>query len=268
MALQRKGNVAEQPEKVAVAETNEKVSAQVTAESTIQEAGEANNVGIWSDKLHLVAPLGDPSNPDTTTDEKSGDKKVTSTIVGYRMKADIDLEVPDVKVGDDFKKNLMSFVGDPNQTRHVPAGTEFDLTRFELGMLISRDEFNGKALGGDKPVSCSYSTSQKKGSAGSVLTASGATAIPSISLRAFNPGQSIKDFPIIDVLDYTVTKGENNVVRKVRTIKPGFEKFAALCVTNVRTPGSKSGSAEKANVRNKGAETFLKIAAMHSKANA
>lgn len=265
MALQRKGG-EKTPEKTAGAEVQEKVGAQVTAEQSVQEAGAANIIGSMSDKLHLVAPLGDPSNPDTTNE--NGVKKVTSTIVGYRFKADVDLEVPDVEVGDDFKKNLMSFKGDPNRTRHVPAGTEFDLTRFETGMLISRDEFNGKALGGDKPVVCSYNASQKKGSTGTVMTTSGATSIPSISLRAAAQGASIKDFPIIDVLDYTTTKGENNTIRKVRTIKPGFEKFAALCITNVRTPGQGRSTAGAANVRNKGAETFLKIAAMHGGANA
>lgn len=265
MALQRKGGEAA-PEKKTGAEVQEKVTAQVTAEQEVQEAGAANNLGSMSDKLKLVCPLGDPSNPDTTNE--NGVKKVTSTIVGYRFVADVDLEVPDVEVGDDFKKNLMSFKGDPNKTRHVPAGTEFDLTRFETGMLISRDEFNGKALGGDKPVVCSYNTSTKKGSTGTVMTTSGATSIPSISLRAANQGQSIKDFPITDVLDYTTTKGENNTIRKIRTIKPGFEKFAALCVTAVRTPGQGGSSVVKANVRNKGAETFLKIARMHGGAQA
>ena len=256
MALQRKNAEAQ-----ASTEVKDKVSAQVTAEQNIQEAGAANDLGKDSNKLHFVASLGDPSNPDTTTDDK-GVKKVTSTIVGYRMKADIDLEVPTVEVGDDFKKNLMSFKGDTNATKLVPAGTEFDLTRFELGMLISRPEFNGRASGGDKPVVCSYNTSVKKGSAGNVMTTSGATAIPSISLKATTQGASIKDYPIIDVLDYTSEKQENGTVRKTRTIKPGFEKFSALCIAIAR-PTSQGGVRTAANVRNKGAETFLKIAAMH-----
>lgn len=263
MALQRKKN---EDAKVETAAVNEKVSAQVTAEQNIQEAGDANILGSMSDKLYLVAPLGDPSNPDTTNDE--GVKKVTSTIIGYRMKADIDLEVPDVEVGDDFRKNLMSFKGDPNKTRLVKAGEEFDLSRFEAGMLISRPEFNGKALGGDKPVTCSYNMSAKKGSTGNVMTTSGATSIPSISLRAANQGASIKDFPIIDVLDFVAEKQPNGTVRKTRTIKPGFEKFAALCATAVRVPGQ-GGAKTTTNVRNKGAEAFLKIAQMQgAKANA
>lgn len=261
MALQRKtGDVTTN------AEVKEKTTAQATAEQDVKDVGESAILGSLSDKLKLVCPLGDPSNPDTITDE-NGVKKVTSTIVGYRFVADVDLEVPDVPVGDDFKKNLMSFNGDPNKTRLVKAGTEFDLTRFETGMLISRDEFNGKALGGDKPVVCSYNTTSKKGATGAVMTTSGATSIPSISLRAANQGQSIKDFPITDVLDYTTTK-ENNTVRKVRTIKPGFEKFAALCVASVRTPGQGRTVTGTANIRNKGAETFLKIARMHGGAQA
>lgn len=258
MALQRK-NAEATP--VAKDEVKGKVEAQVTAEQNIQEAGAANELGKDSDKLHFLASLGDPSNPDTTTDDK-GQKKVTSTIVGYRMKADIDLEVPVVEVGDDFKKNLMSFKGDPNATKLVKAGQEFDLTRFELGMLISRPEFNGRATGGDKPVVCSYNASVKKGSTGSVMTTSGATSIPSISLKATTQGASIKDYPIIDVLDYTSEKQENGTVRKTRTIKPGFEKFGALCIAVAR-PTSQGGSKTPANIRNKGAETFLKIAAMH-----
>lgn len=259
MALQRKNAQAtENAEQKTAPQVTEN---QVTAEQDIHEAGDASKLESLADKLYLVAPLGDPSNPDTTNE--NGVKKVTSTIVGYRMKCDVDLQVPDVAVGDDFKKNLMSFTGDPQATRLVKAGEEFDLTRFEAGMLLSRDEFNGKALGGDKPVVCSYNMSVKKGSTGAVMTTSGATSIPSISLRAANKGASIKDFPIIDVLDYTVTKGENGVPRKNRTIKPGFEKFAALCATAVRTPSANAGAGAKAQVRNKGAEAFLKIAAMH-----
>lgn len=258
MALQRSKG-AEAPK--TNAEVKEQVVAATTAEQEIKDAGAANALGNLADKLFLVAPLGDPSNPDTTNE--NGQKKVTSTIVGYRFKAEVDLEIPDVEPGDDFKKNLMSFKGDVNKTRHVPAGTEFDLTRFETGLLISREEFNGKALGGDKPVVCSYNMSQKKGSTGAVMSTSGASAVPSISLRAANQGASIKDFPIIDVLTCQTIPTENGIPRKERTIVPGFEKFAPLCAKAVRTPGAGANALGKANVRNKGAETFLKIAAMH-----
>ena len=260
MALTRGNGKGAVPE--AKSEVKEQAIATTTAEQEIKDAGAANELGALSDKLILVAPLGDPSNPDTTND--NGEKKVTSTIVGYRFKAEVDLEVPDVEPGDDFKKNLMSFKGDTSKTRHVPAGTEFDLTRFETGMLISRDEFNGKALGGDKPVVCSYNMSQKKGSTGAVLSTSGAAAIPSISLRAANQGASIKDFPIIDVLTCKTIQNESGIPRKERTIVPGFEKFAPLCAKVVRTPGASANALGKVNIRNKGAETFLKIASMHA----
>lgn len=260
MALQRSSVKSEKAE--AKNEVKEQIANSTTAEQEIKDAGAANELGKYADKLILVAPLGDPSNPDVTNE--NGVKKTTSTIVGYRFKAEIDLEVPDVEPGDDFKKNLMSFKGDTGKTRHVPAGTEFDLTRFETGMLISRDEFNGKALGGDKPVVCSYNTSQKKGSTGAVITASSAASIPSISLRTANAGVSIKDFPIIDVLTCQTVPTENGIPRKERTIVPGFEKFAPLCAKAVRTPGAGASALGKANVRNKGAETFLKIAAMHA----
>ena len=228
------------------------------------------NLGSKSDKLAFVAALGDPSQDDVTyitTPDGKKDKKVDPIIVGYRMKALEDIEVPDVAPGDDFTNNLMSFTpADVDKTRHVKAGEEFDITRFELGMLISRPEYNGKATGGQIPVTCAYATQSKNSSAGVAVKAA-TTTLPSVSLRAVQG--SIKDVAIIPVLEFTTTQDPNTkATRKKRTILPGFEKFQPLCKDFVTTGIRRSGSTSKSGVetRNKNAEAFLKIA-MAKKAN-
>lgn len=263
MALKVKDEAVKNSQKV----ENQKAAASTEAATPVQETVNVEGLGADSDKLVFIAPLGDPSKPDTTPIEQpdgSTKKITTSTVVGYRFKATVDMEVPDVAPGDDLKNNLMSFTGDVSKTKLVKAGEEFDLTKFETGLLISQVRFNGRATGGDKPVVCSYTTIQKKGSNGTALASTAAaTAVPSIALRALNKGQSIKDYKFIDVLDFTVINGENGTTRKKRTIKPGFEKFAALAKETIRTPRANSGATTPANVRNKGAEAFLAIAAAH-----
>ena len=249
--------------KVAKVDAAEKVVASVEAEAPITGEDAGKEFGWNSDKLELVAPLGDPSKPDSTPVKQADGtvkKVVTSTIVGYRFRASIDLEVPDVAPGDDFKNNLMSYTGDVNKTRKVPAGTEFDLTKFETGLLISRAEFNGRATGGDKPVMCSYTQVGKKDSKGNLVSTASANQIPGVALRALNNGQSIKDYKFIDVLDFTVIQDPaRKVTRKKRTIRPGFEKFAALAKEVARAPRASSGAVADANKRNTNAEAFLKI---------
>lgn len=247
----------------------EQVKTEVEAEATVAPQ---NGVvyGADSDKITLVAPLGNPADPDTTS-VKNADgtisKNVTSTIVGYRFVSAIDLDVPDVEPTDDLKKNLMSFNPEKvGTTRHVPAGTEFDLTKFETGMLLSEERFNGRISGGGKEIVCSYNTQTKKGSNGALQTTGAASAIPVISLRPVKEGTSIKDMKCIDVLSVQETVGENGQKRKIKTINPGFEKFAPLAKDAVRISGAGTRTnAPKAPERNKGAEAFLKIASMQAR---
>lgn len=244
-----------------------KSAAVVEAEAAVVPST-SENVGSMSDQLCFVAALGDPSQDDITYIDKGDgtkDKKVDPVIVGYRFTAKCDLEVPDVAPGDDLKKNLMSYAPDADlsKTRTVKAGETFDLTKFETGALISREEFNARALGGEIQVGCSYANVNKKDSSGAIATVTAATALPSIALRAIGSGTSIKDVAIIPVLKYTTEKDPNtNVTRKIRTIIPGFEKWSPLCkVQTARRSGGAGSSANSANVRNKNAQTFLNIMA-------
>lgn len=243
-----------------------KTQAAVEAQATVTENADTSKYGIDSDKLIFLNPLGDPSQPDVTPVTKNGktEKVTTSTIVGYRFKAAIDLDVPDVAPGADFRNNLMSYSGDVSATKHVKAGEEFILTKFETGLLISQERFNGRATGGDRPVVCSYTTVNKKSSAGAVASTSAASAVPSIALRAINQGQSVKDYKMEDVLDVQVEKVKTQngeMTRKHRTIKPGYEKFAMLCQEKASAPRSGAGSSAPKNERNAGAEAFLRILA-------
>lgn len=220
--------------------------------------------GSLSDKLHFLASLGDPSKLDKTTlpGKNGGQPRVyqTSTIIGYQFKCDVDLEVPNVPLGDDAKSNSMSYTGDPSATVHVPAGTVFNLSRFETAMLMSRDEFNAKARGGELKVYMSYNFGGKKDGNGNVVKTSAATAVPVAALRSDVPGKSIKDFPIIDVMKITKSvAGNKNVIH--RTLNPGFEKFEVFCKAAVRSTGSGSSAAADANQRNQNAATFLDIVA-------
>lgn len=242
------------------AEVAEKTAAAVAAETPVTEEQVNKEYGKLSDKLKFVAALGDPSRDDVTVKEVNGKqvRKVDPTIVGYRFVADVDLEVPDCKPGDDLKDNLMSFTGDPNNTRHVPAGTTFDLTKFETGMLISREEFNGKALGGERQVVCAYTSTAKKASDGKIAKTSAAAAVPTVALRALSG--SIKDYEMIPVLEFKKEVGDKGQTKKIRKILPGFEKWEALCKEAVRRTSTRTGATSQANQRNKGAAAFLQIA--------
>ncbi len=245
--------------KQAAVTENAKAAEQVVAEQTVVEAGDAQITGSKSNTLEFVASLGDPSVIDKTTNSKTNQTIERPTTVGYQFKSSIDLEVPDVQPGADLKNNLMSFTGDPTKTRHVAAGEVFSLSLFETGMLISRDEYNGRALGGTMPVYCAYANVSKSGSTGTVQTTASATKIPRISLRALKKQETdpgIKDFPFVDVLTFTsVPNGKT--MRKQRTIVPGFEKFAPLCQEAVRTAGTPKAATTQ---RNQGAVAFLQMA--------
>ena len=80
-------------------------------------------------------------------------------------------------------------------------------------MLMSRDEFNAKASGGELKVYMSYNLKEKKNSTGAVVKTSAATAVPVVALRSDVPGKSIKDFPIVDVMTITKeTNGSKNIL--------------------------------------------------------
>lgn len=239
-------------------------TAEVKEESVATEEVEAtaadNTVyGSARNDLAFVCPLGDPSNPDTTKiklQDGTEDRKVTSTIVGYKFKVLKDMRVPDCGTNDGFKGDPMNY-DNLEKWIDAKAGEIIKLTPFETALLLSQPQFNGGCDGGEKPVSCVYQLKTVKTKDGAVATASAAAATPRVSLRAATG--SIKDFDIEDVLNSVSEKAENGMTRKVRTIKPGFEKWAPLAKAAVRkTAGGKAKAAiDPTKVANKNAQAFL-----------
>jgi len=241
----------------AQAKQSAKVEAEkIVAEATVSEPEIAQGVlGSKCNAIEFIAPIGDPSRPDVTTD-KNGNKTKTPYIVGYILKALEDIEVPHCGLAEDARKNLMSFI-DKNAKVRIPAGTEFQVTRFDVGLLLAAAEFNGRMTGGGKSISAVYQIASQKSAKGTLGDASAATAIPTVSLRT-DTG-SIKDYPIVECLTFEVIPGENGTVRKNRHIKPGFEYFENLCIApEARERRTGVGSAPK-NARNKNAQAFLDI---------
>ena len=267
MPLKPKTSPAEAPQ------TKEEVKKE--AEAAVVEAKASAslevpaNRGTLSDKIAFVCCLGDPSRRDITpaNPAKPGSQeRQDPTIVGYRFKALVDMEVPDVQPGEDFQglKNPMSYSGDVTKKRQVKAGETFDLTRFETGVLVSSEEVNAKIFGNeDLKVIASYVVSKKATGTGSVVKAT--TALPTVTLRSVDNGKSVKDVPFVNVLTFesiptgNKTKNGKPMVKKARKIIPGFEKWSKLCEEAVRvSSGSTAGaSAANSNARNKGALLFL-----------
>lgn len=256
MALEINRNKKPQEEKVATPVANTKPAVEEKGAEVAQAPKADATYGTARGDLSFVCPLGDPSNPDTTRVKLPGgaeERKVTSTIVGYKFKLNKDMKVPECGTNEGFKNDPMNYK--EMNWRDAKAGEVIALTPFETALLLSQPQFNGGCDGGEKPVSCVYQTKSLKTKAGQVATASAAAAIPRVSLRAATG--SIKDFDIEDVLTF-VKQETNGVTRKIRTIKPGFEKWAPLAATAVRkTAGGRKDSVDPTTVANKNAQAFL-----------
>ena len=265
MALTLKGKEAK-AEVTKVEETKEVKSQAKTKANAAVDANtpkyDESILGSKSDTITFIAPLGDPSRPDTVTVENpdgTTTKSSTPYIVGYELEANVDMEVPECGLGEVARKNLMSYAN-PNGKKQVKAGERFYLTRFELGVLLAPPEFNGRITGGGKGFTAVYQRKEVRSSKGTLGETTSATEIPTVSLKA--DSGSIKDYQIIEVLTYTSEKGEKGTVRKHRTIKAGFEKWEPLCIVQApksRTKGEASSTPK--NRRNAGAEAFLQILA-------
>lgn len=247
-------------EKTAVKEAQKQEAEKVVAAAAAAEpVASDDDLSCKSHTIAFVAPLGDPSHPDVVKNKVTNEVTSTPYIVGYRLKALEDMVVPDCGLGDDARKNLMSFK-DKNGTKQVKAGEEFDVTRFEIGLLLAPREFNGRISGEGKTFSAVYQTNVVRSKSGKVGVASTATTIPTVSIKA--ESGSLKDYKIIEVLSFTAEKAENGTVRKKRTINPGFEKWAPLCLTQAPKGGSgRTGESTPKNVRNEKAAAFLAIVA-------
>lgn len=254
---------AEKPaeaKEVIVAKTESDVAA--ATESATMPVQKANQelLESKSNTVAFVAALGDPSREDVTPEnlEKGIKRHVDPTIVGFAFKALEDMDVPDCGTPKDLRNNNMAYV-DATGKKHVKAGEVFYLTRFETGLMLSPEEFNGKATGGEMPVGCTYTAKRKTTKTGVPIAASSASAVPTVSLRPLSQGMSIKDIKMIDVLTFTQETKENGQSRKQRTINPGFEKWQSLCEAATRTVSAGAGAAANQKQRSTGAVKFLEI---------
>lgn len=240
----------------------EQAAAAVAAPEAAAPAGE---LGIKSDKIVLIAPLGDPSREDVTPRTVNGveEKIVTSTIVGYLFKALEDMDVPECGLGDDARKNPMSYK-EIGATKHVAAGETFALTRFETGVLLSQPQYNARITGEGKEFTVVYqkSANAPKGADGSAAKVD-AGRLPTVSLRGIET--SIKDLKMVDVLTFRreqTTDGNGKPRNQIvdRKVVAGYEKWEPLCRAAVRKAAQPGASADK-NVRNASAQAFLAMVA-------
>lgn len=232
----------------------------VDAVAAPEEKVNTDILGSKSASVAFVAALGDPSRDDITIRTVNGKetRQVGPTIVGYRFKALEDMEVPDCGTEIDLKADPMAYQN-PDGRKAVKAGETFDLTRFETGLLMSPPEFNAKVTGGEMQVVCTYQVKGKKTAEG-VAKISDATQLPMVSVRIMGTG-SIKDVPMVNVLNCQKTTAENGVTRKTRTPIAGFEKWASLCKETVRRTSGGATAATPAKTWNQGAKTFMNILA-------
>lgn len=246
-------------------EENTKAKAAVVANTEVTENVDESILGSKSDKLAFVCALGDPSQPDVTNyidpNTKQPTQRTDPTIVGYVFKALEDMEIPDCDTKDDFKTNRMSYVNIDGK-KSVKAGTEFNMTPFETGMLLSPPQFNAKATGGEISVTAAYSTLAKRNAKGQLQKVQSAEGqIPSVALRAVGKSMSIKDIKMRHVLTCTTEKLPNGQERKHRVLNPGYEKWAPLCKETQRRTSSAAGGASASKIqRNRGAAAFMEAA--------
>ena len=220
----------------------------------IAAAIDPEKVGIYSDAIALVATLCDPSRPDKTMrkDPKTGEMKehVIGTICGYQFKVLKDLDIPEVGTTIFYKSDVMDYIEEnKDNTVHVKKGDVVNLTHFETAKLLSTPEFNGnvdgKAAGSMRAV-IAY---QNPGSTPK-QRADGRFALPLAYMRATEKGISIRDLKQVPVID-VAQKEVNGQIKRVKSAKEGFEKWAPLAQSRAVTPNMvKAQSGVKDNVLN------------------
>ena len=165
-------------------------------------AGDDKEVGIWSDKVHFVQPLGNPLKLDRVSKKDKdgnaiGEDQIRPFICGYRFQTDIDMVVPDVGTTAGFQKDLMDY--DPaklSNTKQVAAGSMFDLTPFEMAIMASWKEINGRFAGPNGVTAvCGWGIKNFEKASASAVNVTGAK-FPRAALK-LSTG-SIKDIPYIE----------------------------------------------------------------------
>lgn len=185
--------------------------------------------GERSKDLAFVCSLGDPSVSDAT--KLNGQPVTLSRIVGYRFRALADMQVPDFGTTARFNGPRLNDAEVTDRFREVKAGETFDLTRVETMALLSREEFGMCATGNpDAPVQLVVRFA-KMGTEAPQNSAQ----LPDSQLNLMSGAayKSIKELPILDVLDYIPSESGDRFASGTRTLKPEFEgtKFAPRSLT-------------------------------------
>lgn len=215
---------------------------------------DSKTVNTLSDSIALVATLSDPSKPDKTMrkDKKTGKEveHVIGTIVGYQFQVLKDIEVPNVGTTLFYKSDAMDFIEEnKNATIKAKKGDIINLTHFETAKLLSTPEFNGDVTGVAKG-SMKAVIAYQKPSATPKKRSDGRLALPLAYLRAAENGVSIRDLKQVPVIEIS-QKEVNGQVKKVKSAKAGFEKWAPLAQARAVTPNMvKAQSGVKENVLN------------------
>ena len=257
MALPRK-NIADAQAKPAAPKadtsaaptTTEKVRETVTATQDVPEGW-----GKDSADIAVVANLGDPSKEDSVS-TKGPDGKVIrrpiSTTVGYRIKnvSDKDIQIPDFGIPKSLKKNLMDFE-DHTGTAVLKPGETADLTRAETAALGAQVRFGNEFTGGEWPCKLVFQSPARKNKAGEVVLTQGVAQGASLARIG---GGSIKDLPMIDVLDVEkIPSADGKRNQRKRTPKAEFPKFVSLSQVQRRASG-----ASRATRKDDNAEQYAK----------
>lgn len=210
------------------------------------DLSQTSNLGVDSHKLAFVCSLGDPSESDRAEFKRNGkvETRHLSRIIGYRFKVLEDVMVPDFGTTERFNGKRLNNAKDMNNWVEAKAGEIVDFTRVELLALMSQDTFNMEITGGEYPVRLAVAFARL-----SNLSPDDPEQLPDVSLSMKDRKSSIKDLPILDVLDYERSNDGKMFAVGTRTLKPEFEgtKFAPRALA--RTATTLSGTRTKTSAK-------------------
>ena len=176
--------------------------------------------GSASDTLIFVNALGNPKARDTMNNSYK--------VVGYVLKSTKPVSVPTVDL---YDKKYIKFGVLPD--RQVPANQEFTVNNFELGMLLSRAEYAGQILGGDRHVVLSATHPQSKSNE---RAGTASEYIPNLKVFGGVKGQSVKDGMVL--IGDKVTNP--NTHKEEWKVKPEYEEAFGIFLRDAVRGGGKN----------------------------
>lgn len=164
-------------------------------------------LGAKSDKVSYLHALGNPAKEGTRTEK--GKKGIpTIEVVGYKLRAEADIQVPVIDRTNLPKCDVMG----ANTVTWVPVkkGQEFIISRGELGEMITLEEYNGTFTGDaenivelqitiSKAAGNTYAplTILKKSTIGNEGAPIKAHIVPIANRKPGTNGKSISDFEVL-----------------------------------------------------------------------